>query len=414
LGAYDEIAYESVAVPGTSPEWLATVSAYHGGPLPRVEGARVLEVGCGDGANLLPLATFRPDMSFLGLDTSGAALARAESDRAALALDNVELLERDLRAPGDPGTFDFILAHGVLSWVPPDAREALFGLCARHLADDGIAFLSYNAQPGWGLRGRLREYLRAHADGPAQARDVAARLRAVVGRVESTAAVLLDGELARLEEVPDGYLAHEMLAEHNHAYWHGEFVAAAARHGLRYVANAWFNRPEGAATDELEALVREAGFRDEDTVDLLGYRRFRTAILARPGACGAPDHGALLARARVAAALTPTGEGAFVAADGTRYEVRDPAVAGALTELREAWPRALPTVAFEGALELYRRGHLELRLRDLPPARGVTPRALTLLEAERRGAVTTPTHESLPCADPGTALDVLLAWGLLC
>jgi SAM-dependent methyltransferase len=417
LGVYDDIPYESVPVPGTSPEWLAAVSAYHGGPLPRLAGGRVLEVGCGDGANLLPLAAFRDDMRFVGLDSSAAALGRAASDSGAIGLDNLELREADLRAPGDLGTFDTILAHGVLSWVPPDAREALFALCARHLAADGIAFLSYNAQPGWGVRGRLREYLRAHADGPAAARELAARLRAVVAQTESSIAGLLDGELARLESVPDGYLAHEMLAEFNHAYWHGEFVAAAESHGLCHAANAWFNRPEGRCPDELAQLVGDAGFADRaavDTADLLGYRRFRAAILARPDACGAPDHAALLARARVAAALTPTGDGAFVAGDGTRFDVPDPDVARVLTELRRAWPRSLPSVEFDGALDLYRQGYLELRLRELPPASGAAPRALTRLEAKRRGYVTTPTHETLPCPDPDAARDALLAWGLLC
>ena len=83
---YDELPYESYPIEWTAPEWLALVSMLHGGPRTRVARARVLELGCGDGANLLPMAAYRPSSAFVGLDSSTRLLATAREDQLAANL----------------------------------------------------------------------------------------------------------------------------------------------------------------------------------------------------------------------------------------------------------------------------------------------------------------------------------------
>ena len=71
---YDEVRYPGRFYPQTSPERLATLGTLFGlNPAP-VDHCRVLELGCGDGGNLLPLAELLPRSSFLGIDLARAAI----------------------------------------------------------------------------------------------------------------------------------------------------------------------------------------------------------------------------------------------------------------------------------------------------------------------------------------------------
>lgn len=88
---YDALPYRSRPIEWSAPERLALCSLLHGGPTPRLDAAdgyRVLELGCGDGANLLPLAYYRPHAGFVGVDGSRRAMELAESRRRELGLSN--------------------------------------------------------------------------------------------------------------------------------------------------------------------------------------------------------------------------------------------------------------------------------------------------------------------------------------
>src|SRR5882724_11900324 len=144
---YDEVPYPSYPIEWSAPERLAVASLVHGGPRTPLDKYRVLELGSGDGANLLPLAYYRRQCTFVGVDGARGALATAERRRADLDLANVELIHADFRDCGKRvrGTFDFILMHGVLSWVPLDVRDLLLALCADRLRPGGLHYLNYNA-----------------------------------------------------------------------------------------------------------------------------------------------------------------------------------------------------------------------------------------------------------------------------
>ncbi|MCZ7685664.1 MAG: class I SAM-dependent methyltransferase [Sandaracinaceae bacterium] len=94
--SYEEVPYEGRAVPASAPAALALTARAHGGPRPALEVARVLELGCGDGANLIPLAFHHPDWSLLGVDTSERAIAAARAGALALGLGNVRFERADV------------------------------------------------------------------------------------------------------------------------------------------------------------------------------------------------------------------------------------------------------------------------------------------------------------------------------
>src|SRR5689334_8568823 len=131
---------------------------------PPVATARVLELGCAAGGNLLPLAQRFPDARFLGVDLSGVQVEHGRRRLGRLGLKNIELRHGSITEVGEAdGTFDYIVCHGVYSWVPEPVREAILRIVATRLSDNGVAIVSYNVMPGWHLKRIVRDAMLAHA-----------------------------------------------------------------------------------------------------------------------------------------------------------------------------------------------------------------------------------------------------------
>lgn len=258
---YDRVTYFTFPRRQTHPDRLAAVGALFGMRPAPVTGCRVLEIGCGSGGNIVPLAYTLRGSSFLGVDLAKQPIAVARKTSRPLGLDNLELRACDLRdLSSREGRFDFILAHGIYSWVPADVRDALLATCHALLAPQGIAYVSYNAYPGQYERRMLREMLLYRGDGVASAREF---LR-----------TLPHSEAAALADSPDDILYHDILSPCFHPVWFHEFAAHARDHGLRYLGEA----DPHDMFDEAGRLVDEAG---EQELDFRKLRRFRQTLLCR-------------------------------------------------------------------------------------------------------------------------------------
>src|SRR3954468_22436360 len=241
--SYDELPYLDLTVADTSPDRLAAMAKLHGMSPPGLRRCRVLELGGASGAHLFPLAVAMPEAEFVGIDLSTRQIESARAAVAILGLDNLAFHAMSLLDVGeDFGTFDYIVCHGVFSWVPAPARDKILDIFARHLSPDGVAYLSYNTYPGWHFRGMIREMLKYHSDAFAdpQARVGQARafldfLTRSVPSSEGTYARVLKEEQTMLETTRDTYVFHEHLEDHNHPVYFHELVAHAAGHGLAYL-----------------------------------------------------------------------------------------------------------------------------------------------------------------------------------
>jgi cyclopropane fatty-acyl-phospholipid synthase-like methyltransferase len=142
---------------------LATLARLFGLSPKRVDESRVLEIGCASGGNLIPMAASLRRSAFIGIDFSATQVRQGVANIEALGLTNVRLLNMNLLDFGDEfGEFDYIIAHGVYSWVPPDVQAKLLAVGARQLAPDGIAYVSYNTLLGWNMRGVIRDAMLFH------------------------------------------------------------------------------------------------------------------------------------------------------------------------------------------------------------------------------------------------------------
>lgn len=180
---YEDEPYAELTYQLTHPDGFATIGALLGlAPAP-VETCRVLELGCASGANIIAMAEALPRASFTGVDLSPRQVAAGRAMTAELGIRNVELLAGDIRDIEmlTPGSFDYVIAHGVYSWVPAEVRGALLANCRRLLAPNGIACISYNAYPGWAPLHALREMMLHHT------RNAANPANAQPGRRRSTA-----------------------------------------------------------------------------------------------------------------------------------------------------------------------------------------------------------------------------------
>jgi SAM-dependent methyltransferase len=288
---YDVVPYPGHPFAQTHPDRLAVLGTLFRIDPPPPGDCRVLELGCGDAGNLVPMGLALPGARFLGVDASERAIAAGRALVEALGLTNVTLevaAIEDLEVATE--RFDYVIAHGVYSWVAEPVRDHLLRLCRSVLSDRGIAYVSYNALPGGRLSGALRDMLVFHTaglDDPAeQIEQARALLRLLVGswpdQHDFGAIMRRQGE--RLLERSDETLFHDELAAVNHPVYFHEFVAHAGRHGLQYLAEAdFFEMQTGVLPDAVsEELMRvEDPIRREQYLDFLKGRMFRQTLLCR-------------------------------------------------------------------------------------------------------------------------------------
>lgn len=348
---YDDVAYPSLPLQQTRPDQIAVQLLLRGASPADPATARVLEIGCSDAGNLAALAAYRPQARFLGVDRSAQAVARAQ--RHGLA--NLEVIQADLRHL-DIGEFDYVIAHGVYSWIPnPDD---LLSCLDRHLSARGVAYVSYNAMPGWGLRQMATSILRREAGADAaKARMFGEELLAQ--EPVSPAAQALHTALRIVLRKPDHVLHHDDLDPVARGFYIDEVVEAASHHGLHYTGEAHLaDCVQGADAD----IVRSEVLHDYGV-----NRMFRSSLFVRYHVA-APQAD----RVRdlwVSAPVNARGGRTFELMRGVRAEV-DEQLAGDLRRLGAAWPAAVPgqelTADPQAFLRLYSNWAIDLSCGPVP------------------------------------------------
>lgn len=364
LDSYDALPYDSLALPETQPDRLAALAKLHGFDAVDPRAARILEIGCAQGGNLIPLAWRWPDADCVGVDLSRVQAEAGNRFIAELGLGNVRILHADLAAlPPDLGEFDYIIAHGVFSWVPPAVRDALLALCRRHLSPAGLAYISFNVEAGWTPLLDLRATLLRRTDAALPAPQRCEAALAVLDRLAAeTTDADLTNEIAYLRRASPAYFFHEYLDTFNQPMRFEAFAGELERHALRYVGEAGPRHAVAAIEDAwgLGAEGMQGRWMDaEAALDDAQAIRFRRALVARDdAACAQPIDAASLDALAFYADLGSDEEidlgepstQTFVTPAGARVPVAEPLAKMAVMVLAEAYPAALPYDAlFESA-----------------------------------------------------------------
>jgi methyltransferase-like protein/trans-aconitate methyltransferase len=288
--AYDEVPYPSLAHVQTHPDRLATIATLFGLQPTPVEHSRLLELGCGDGSNIISIAYALPQSTFLGIDSATRPIVEGNQAIKQLGLQNVQLQQRDIEDfSADLQLFDYIIAHGVYSWVPAPARDRLLAICHENLAAHGIAYVSYNAYPGCHLRDMVREMMLYHVRGFSNPEEKIKQGRALLKFLAGSKKepdlyrMMLERELEQALERIDAAFYHDDLSPIAQPVYLHEFLAHAARHGLQFLGDAMFNemQPDDYTPEVLAALeeLNEDVVAREQYLDFLMCRRFRRTLL---------------------------------------------------------------------------------------------------------------------------------------
>lgn len=359
---YDDLPYPSNPYRQTHPEHLAVLATLFGLSPPSPARCRVLELGCASGGNLIPMGATLPESTFYGIDLSGEQVREGLESIRALGLTNVRLEERSiLDLDESAGEFDYILCHGVYSWVPEAVQEKILAICARQLAPNGIAYISYNTLPGWHMRGMIRDMMRYHVsrfrelaplEKVNQARGLLSFLARSVSQSESPYSLLLRRELELLQQHSDSYLFHEHLEECNSPIYFLQFCERLTSKRLRYLGESEFHvmvpgtafAPDVAS--ELQALAPDL-HQMEQYMDFVRNRQFRQSLVCRGSQHPRYDvrsetlfrfHLASPVKPKTEVDLTQEGSTTFLGRDDMALTAALPIVKSALCVLGEGWP----------------------------------------------------------------------------
>ncbi len=423
--AYDEVLYPTRARGWTHPDRLGVIATLAGMRAASPAHARVLELGCGDGANLMGIAFHFPEARVLGLDLAAAPLEHGRRLAARLGLRNLELRHADLMDfhPDEP--FDYLIANGLYSWVPDAVRARLLDLCRDCLGPQGLAYISWNTLPGWHFRLPVRDLMVFHtraiqAPAPklAAAAEIAAWMAQVSGDTEYGR--VLREEVRRIAECDQNHIYHDDLEPLNKPCYLHEFLAAAASHGLQYVADAdsLLGAALGSEARKVAPFAGDDLLRGEQYLDFLHLRRFRQSILCHEGL----DLNRRLASPRledlhVATSIPaepeqPDGTQRFRLRADCTITTNQPFVKHLLTTLSAAWPSTRPLRDFEGwrenrenILMLFASDALRLRMTSVcaPRTAGPRPQVNALARAEVEAGnplATNPYHFMTDMRDP--------------
>ena len=291
---YDAVPYESFPFAQSHPARMSGMARLFGLSAPDIATARVLELGCSFGGNLLPMAMQYPSARFTGADLSQVQIAYANTISAELGVKNITFRQANiLDLAKESEQYDYIITHGVYSWIPPAVQNAMLELYGKQLAADGVGYISYNVYPGWKMREVVREmmlfhvgHLQDHTTKLAQARAILQYAGKLHANNQAAFGRLMAEEANLLMRCSDSYIYHEHLEANNRPCYFHEFVAASAKHGLSYLGESALSDmlPDRHGAD-LANTARQISDGNiiacEQYVDLLTNRAFRQTLLVR-------------------------------------------------------------------------------------------------------------------------------------
>jgi methyltransferase-like protein/2-polyprenyl-3-methyl-5-hydroxy-6-metoxy-1,4-benzoquinol methylase len=445
--AYDDLPYPGGPFAQTHPDHLATIASLFGIVAPAVENCRVLELGCGDGGNLIPLAFALPESRFTGIDLAGSAIVRGQKLVEAVELRNIRLQQLDVMdVSPEFGKFDYIIAHGLYSWVPSHVREQILKICKSHLSANGIAFISYNAYPGGHLRDSLRKMMLFHTRNAASASDRITHARELLQFLveahpepDAYSAFLrteLQGFLTRMPE----HFYHDELSEHNHRFYFHEFAEDACRHGLQFLSESRLASMQAGGLpapiiEKLRQFSHNEHLAKEQYLDFLNLRHFRQSLLCHTEAnidrTTNPQRVKHLLAASEAQPSSPSPDVRSTAAEQFNYpnggnmSTNNPLAKAAMLHLGRIWPQTVPVsellhIARDSStssatvdedsnwlcdmvLKLYAANFLELHMRAAPfvskPSERPQASALARAQLRNRSDVTNLRHAVIDVED---------------
>jgi len=443
MSGYNDVLYPTHAYAETHPDTLARTAVLFGMEPPPVDNCRVLEIGCGDGGNIIPMGFELPNSQFLGIDLASIPIQNAQRVIDRTGARNVTVRAIDLmEVAEDFGTFDYIIAHGVYSWVPEQVQRKILSICSDHLSPRGLAFISFNTGPAGRIRQLTRDMMMFHlqaggieADQVREGRDFLQML-VNVAEESSTWKAVLGKEAVRLSERSDSVTCHDELGPDYSPVYFADFAVSAERNGLQFLSDVDLSvaieppsKPQ--ATEALQRLAKGDVIKYQQYLDFLVFRGFRRTLLCRReirlerNQFQERVQTLLVASPLTRSSVDPDGGVVFKKRRGSgSVTTNNPIVSLALARLEAEWPRAThfselagevaakvppelqkeaPGALAQALLKLAAKKLVDLRTYHAPVAESVGKRpmatSLARLQAENATLITTLLHTEVEIPD---------------
>lgn len=287
---YNISPYLSLPFVQTHPTHLYTLARLFGLDPILVDKANILELGCAAGGNLIPMAVQFPNATFLGIDLAEKQIEDGLKVISDLNLKNITLRAQSISDFSErEGQFDYIICHGVYSWVDDDIRAKILEICRKNLKPKGIAYVSYNTYPGWNMVNSVRELMIWHTqnikDPKLKAQHARGILKFITDGLQDDKApysAFLKNEIQLLSKQPDSYLLHEHLSSFNTPVYFYQFMEAANQQKLSYLSDAFLatmftgNLPTQFASElnKINNIIAVGQY-----MDFIRNQRFRCTLL---------------------------------------------------------------------------------------------------------------------------------------
>ena len=298
---YKELGYKSYPFPFTTPAYLEAYGTLVGLKPPTAKTARVLELGATYGGNIISQAVHNPEATFVGIELSQDQVEKGNKIISDAKLDNVSLLQGDiLNFDESLGNFDYIIAHGFYSWISDEMKDKLLDIISHHLADNGIAYVSYNTYPGWHTMEEVRQLMLFANRGYDELTQKEKVLRGkTVGSLVGAQILNYDnlkernskflGALRSVMQKDDYYVGHDHLEPHNDPCYFYQFNDHLKAHNLSYVCDAdltlsMVRTYDESIADKLEKLAPNSQADQEQYLDFMLDTTFRKSIICKESA----------------------------------------------------------------------------------------------------------------------------------
>lgn len=293
---YDETPYKSMAFPNSCITHIDAIATFLGLKHTSSKCARVLEIGCSFGGNILMSAVCNPKSEFIGIDLSETQITQGKEIIKSMKLKNIKLIRADIcDETQNLGEFDYIICHGVYSWVPDNVKKAILGGGRTLLAQDGIMYVSYNTYPGWKNKEILRDIMcYVSKDEPDNMKKLAkskeyihiyndyiSKMKPEDLRKQSFSSILTLNSDNILNKHDDYYILHEYLEIFNDPCYFYEFLDRARENDLEYIIDAGISTSFISLNDLPIEKKPTDRIQKEQMGDFLANRTFRSSLLAK-------------------------------------------------------------------------------------------------------------------------------------
>ena len=295
---YNELLYKSNPFTYTVPALLEAQGKLFGLTPKDSRKARILELGSSFGGNIITQALYNPEAEFVGVDLTAEQVKKGNEVIEKIGLKNIKLIEKNiLDINEDFGKFDYIIVHGVFSWVPDIVKEKIIKICNENLTEEGIAYISYNTYPGWKEADKIREmmlYANKYFPEVSQG-DKVQRGKAFISIVAEQMKIYTDvaekkGDFIKQIEgilnMQDYYVGHEQLENINDPMYLHEFVDMLRKENLQYISDVGLRLSiasvyNDSTIEKLQQLSQGDPVIKEQCLDYILDTKFRRSLICK-------------------------------------------------------------------------------------------------------------------------------------